>query len=234
MRIAIIGAMVPEVELLCERIGSCETSVHAGKEFYEGTLEGASVVLTACGVGKVAAAARTQAMIDFFSPDCIIFTGIAGALQQGIEIGDMVVSTDCVQYDVNVGVFDYPRGLIPGFDQVGFAADPALRALAVEAIHAAAPQTRVIEGRISTGDQFVDGAEMSGFIVREFGALCCEMEGAAVAQVAVQCGVPFVVIRAISDKADDESGVVYSQNEVAVSHQGADVVREMCRRLARQ
>ena len=131
MRIAIIGAMVSEVELLRERIDGRTTSAHAGKEFYTGTLGGADVVLTACGVGKVAAASRTQAMIDIFSPDRIIFTGIAGALDPRIEIGDIVVSTDCVQSDVNVGVFDYPLGLVPGFDKVGFDADPAMRRLAL-------------------------------------------------------------------------------------------------------
>ncbi|MBQ3340048.1 MAG: 5'-methylthioadenosine/adenosylhomocysteine nucleosidase [Atopobiaceae bacterium] len=232
MRIAIIGAMVSEVELLRERIEGRTTSAHAGKEFYTGTLGGADVVLTACGVGKVAAASRTQAMIDVFSPDRIIFTGIAGALDPRIEIGDIVVSTDCVQSDVNVGVFDYPLGLVPGFDKVGFDADPALRALAVEAIHAAAPSTKVYEGRVATCDQFVNGVDQRDFIVREFGAVCCEMEGAAVAQVAVQCGIPFVVIRAISDKANDDSAVDYPAFEVVASHQGADVVCEMCRRLA--
>ena len=232
MRIAIIGAMVSEVELLRERVENRITSMHAGKEFFMGSLCGADVVLTACGVGKVAAASRTQAMIDIFSPDCIIFTGIAGALDPRIEIGDFVVSTDCVQSDVNVGTFDYPLGMIPGFNSVGFNADPGLRSLAVEAIRTAAPSTQVYEGRIATCDQFVTDKNKTEFIVREFGALCCEMEGAAVAQVAVQCGIPFVVIRAISDKANDDSAVDYPAFEIIASHQGADVVCEMCRCLA--
>ena len=232
MRIAIIGAMVSEVELLRERIEGRTTSDHAGKEFYTGTLGGADVVLTACGVGKVAAASRTQAMIDVFSPDRIIFTGIAGALDPRIDIGDVVVSTDCVQYDMSVSVFDYPLGLVPGFEKIGFDADEKLRALAVESVRAATPEVGVFAGRIATGDQFVASSEQKTFIHDTFDALCCEMEGAAVAQVAVQCGIPFVVIRAISDKANDDSAVDCPAFEVIASHQGADVVCEMCRRLA--
>ena len=232
MRIAIIGAMVSEVELLRERIEGRTTSDHAGKEFYTGTLGGADVVLTACGVGKVAAASRTQALIDHFSPTHIIFTGIAGSLDARIDIGDVVVSTDCVQYDMGVSVFDYPLGLVPGFEKIGFDADEKLRALAVESVRAATPEVGVFEGRIATGDQFVASSEQKTFIHDTFDALCCEMEGAAVAQVAVQCGIPFVVIRAISDKANDDSAVDYPAFEVIASHQGADVVCEMCRRLA--
>ncbi len=232
MRIAIIGAMVSEVELLRERIEGRTTSDHAGKEFYTGTLGGADVVLTACGVGKVAAASRTQALIDHFSPTHIIFTGIAGSLDARIDIGDVVVSTDCVQYDMSVSVFDYPLGLVPGFEKIGFDADEKLRALAVESVRAATPEVGVFEGRIATGDQFVASSEQKTFIHDTFDALCCEMEGAAVAQVAVQCGIPFVVIRAISDKANDDSAVDYPAFEVIASHQGADVVCEMCRRLA--
>ena len=232
MRIAIIGAMVSEVELLRERIEGRTTSDHAGKEFYTGTLGGADVVLTACGVGKVAAASRTQALIDHFSPTHIIFTGIAGSLDARIDIGDVVVSTDCVQYDMSVSVFDYPLGLVPGFEKIGFDADEKLRALAVESVRAATPEVGVFEGRIATGDQFVASSEQKTFIHDTFDALCCEMEGAAVAQVAVQCGIPFVVIRAISDKANDDSAVDYPAFEVIASHQGADVVCEMCRRRA--
>ena len=232
MRIAIIGAMVSEVELLRERIEGRTTSDHAGKEFYTGTLGGADVVLTACGVGKVAAASRTQALIDHFSPTHILFTGIAGSLDARIDIGDVVVSTDCVQYDMSVSVFDYPLGLVPGFEKIGFDADEKLRALAVESVRAATPEVGVFEGRIATGDQFVASSEQKTFIHDTFDALCCEMEGAAVAQVAVQCGIPFVVIRAISDKANDDSAVDYPAFEVIASHQGADVVCEMCRRLA--
>ena len=189
-------------------------------------------MLTACGVGKVAAASRTQALIDHFSPTHIIFTGIAGSLDARIDIGDVVVSTDCVQYDMSVSVFDYPLGLVPGFEKIGFDADEKLRALAVESVRAATPEVGVFEGRIATGDQFVASSEQKTFIHDTFDALCCEMEGAAVAQVAVQCGIPFVVIRAISDKANDDSAVDYPAFEVIASHQGADVVCEMCRRLA--
>ena len=233
MKIAIIGAMVPEVELLRDRIEDMQTSTYAGNEFFEGTLAGAPVVLTACGVGKVHAATRTQALIDHFSPTHIIFTGIAGSLDARIDIGDVVVSTDCVQYDMSVSVFDYPLGLVPGFEKIGFDADEKLRALAVESVRAATPEVGVFEGRIATGDQFVASSEQKTFIHDTFDALCCEMEGAAVAQVACVNKIPFVVVRAISDKADDSAAMDYPELELKASHQSAVMVEEMCRRLAR-
>ena len=232
MSIAIIGAMVPEVELLHERIVSAKTSVHAGCEFYEGTLEGAPVVLAACGVGKVNAASRTQALIDAFKPSCIIFTGIAGSLDARIDIGDIVVSTDCVQHDFTSGPLGFEPGQIPGLETVGLAADEGLRKLAIASVHAAAPGIKVFEGRVASGDQFIQSFEQKEFITSTFGALCVEMEGGAVAQVALLNEVPFVVLRAISDKADGSAEMDYPAFETMASHQGADIVCEMCRRLA--
>lgn len=233
LKIAIIGAMVPEVELLRDRIKGMRTSSHAGNEFFEGTLAGAPVVLTACGVGKVHAAARTQAMIDRFAPTHIIFTGIAGAIDERINIGDVVVSTDCVQYDVSLTAFDRVPGLVPGFKEVGFAADERLCELAVASIHAVTPEVKVFKGRIATGDTFVASSRQKRSIQETFGALCCEMEGAAVAQAACVNKIPFVVVRTISDKADDAAVDDYPAFEVKASHQGAVMVEEMCRRLCR-
>lgn len=231
MKIAVIGAMVSEVELLRERIEGVQACTYAGNEFYEGTLAGVPVVLTACGVGKVNAAARTQAMIDRFEPTHIVFTGVAGSLDARVGIGDVVVSTDCVQHDYDVRVLGVERGQVAGFDTVGFEADPDLRAQAVAAFHAVSPSTKVVEGRVASGDQFVNSAEQKADIASAFGALCCEMEGAAVAQVACINRIPFVVIRAISDKADGSAHVDFATFEIAASHQGADAVQELCRRL---
>lgn len=231
-RVALIGAMEPEVELLRERLRHVRVEAHGRRDYYEGMLEGIPVVLAACGIGKVSAAACAQALIDRFAPTHLIFTGIAGSLDARIDIGDMVVSTDCVQHDFDVGGFGYPKGQIPGYDTLGFEADAELRTLAVEAVHAVAPGTSVFEGRVASGDQFVSSSAQKELIATTFGALCCEMEGAAVAQVAHLNGLPFVVLRAISDKADGLAGVDYPNFELIASHQGADVVSEMCRRLA--
>ncbi len=231
--IAVIGAMESEVELLRERMHLAVEHVHAGKRFYEGTLEGVSLVLAACGVGKVHAASCAQALIDRFQPTLIIFTGIAGSLDARIDIGDIVVSSDCVQHDFFAGPLGCAHGQIPGFNAVGFEADAELRACALASIRAAAPHARAFEGRIASGDRFIGDAARKERIVRTFGALCCEMEGAAVAQVAVLNELPFVVLRAISDKADGSADMDYPAFEVAAAHQGADVVCEMCRRLAR-
>lgn len=232
MKIAIIGAMESEVELLRERLQYVRVESYGSRDYYEGMLEGAPVVLVACGIGKVSAAVCAQTLIDRFGPTHLIFTGIAGSLDARIDIGDMVVSTDCVQHDFNVGEFGYPKGQIPGYDTLGFKADAELRKLAVEATRAVSSDISVFEGRVASGDQFVSSSAQKEFIATTFGALCCEMEGAAVAQVAYLNELPFVVLRAISDKADGLAGIDYPNFEVIASHQGADVVGEMCRRLA--
>ena len=231
MKIAIIGAMVPEVELLRDRIEDMQTSTYAGNEFFEGTLAGAPVVLTACGIGKVHAATRTQALIDHFSPTHIIFTGIAGSLDARIDIGDIVISTEALQHDMDATQFGYPLGQIPRMETLAFPADEKMVSLAKAACEKVNPEIKVFTGRVVTGDQFVASKEVKDRIKTNFDGLCTEMEGAAIAQAAWLNEIPFVIIRAISDKADDSAQMDYPTFERQAIIHSVRLTEEMIRNL---
>lgn len=221
MKIGVIGAMQVEAALLKERMGAYEATQALGMEFCEGTLGGKDVAVVVSGMGKVNAAACAQALIDRFGVTHLVFSGVAGSLDARIDICDVVVSTDCVQHDMDAVGLGHAPGEIPNVGTY-FKADEALRSAAVKAVHEAAPEVKVFEGRVASGDQFVSDAATKERIVRVFGALCCEMEGAAVAQVAWLNDVPFVVIRAISDKADGSAEMDYpSFMQTAANHSAA-------------
>ena len=179
------------------------------------------------GVGKVNSAVHAQLLISKFDADMLIFTGVAGSLDPKIDICDIVVSTDCVQHDVEASALGYAPGEIPYQEVSFFEADTALREAAVRAVREAAPEVHVFEGRIASGDQFVSSAEDKERIVSTFGALCCEMEGAAVAHVAWLNDVPFVVIRAISDKADGSAHMDYPTFVAQAADRSASIVTHL-------
>jgi adenosylhomocysteine nucleosidase len=207
MKIGIIGAMPEEINLLLDRMEN-RTSTHAARlDFSEGTIGGTPVVLVACNMGKVAAAVCAEILLERFGVTHLVFTGVAGSLDPSVDIGDLVISTDCVQHDMDATGLGHEIGQNPDFGITYFPADERLRAAAVSAAAVACPEVGVHEGRVATGDQFVNEPKLKDHIVETFGAMCCEMEGAAVGQVAWLNEVPFVVVRAISDKADDEGGV---------------------------
>ena len=207
MKIGIIGAMDEEIELLKEAMRDVRETRVARMCFFEGTLEGTPVVLVACFMGKVNAAVASQILIDRFGATHLVFTGVAGSLDTSIGIGDIVVSTDCVHHDVDATGLGWAPGNNPDIDMTVFPADERLRAAALRAAAAACPDVAAVEGRVATGDQFVSDCAIKERIVELFGARCCEMEGAGLAQTAWLNDVPYVVIRAISDNADDEGGV---------------------------
>ncbi len=157
----------------------------------------------------------------------LVFTGIAGSLDARIDICDIVVSTDCVQHDVDVSGLGYERGIIPNQDVSIFKADASMRAAAVRAIQEVAPDVKAWEGRVASGDQFIASPAAGEYIVKTFGALCCEMEGASVAHVAWLNDIPFVVIRAISDKADGSAEMDYPTFKVAASNRSASVIERL-------
>lgn len=206
MRVGIIGAMDQEVELLRNSlIGSTVTTV-AGMEFCAGSLGGTEVVVVKSGVGKVNAGICVQILVDRFDITNVINTGVAGSLDDSLDIGDLVVSVDCVWHDVDATPFGYRMGEIPGMGVVEFPADEAMRASALAAAFEVAPEVHAVEGRIVSGDQFVTRMDVKERLVKDFAGSCCEMEGTAIAQAAYSNGIPFVVVRAISDKpgADDQ------------------------------
>ena len=223
-RIGVIGAMANEVKTLIEEM-SCETaSTIAGMTFHEGTLSGADVVVVQCGVGKVSAAMCAQALIDRFGVTKVINTGIAGSLDNVLDIGDLVVSTDAVQHDMDAGGIGCNPGVIPFLDVLSFPADEELRTVALAAARAVAPDITARAGRIASGDQFICTAEQRKRIIDTFGARCCEMEGGAIAQVCWRNDVPYVIVRAISDKADGSSTMDYLEFEEKAARHCAAIV----------
>lgn len=231
IKVGIIGAMDSEVELLKSKVEGAHTRELAGLAFVEGTLEGVDVVVVKCGVGKVNAAMCAQALVSVFGCTRVINTGVAGSLDNRIEIGDIVVSTDAVEHDMDVTALGYAPGEHPDRRLVAFEADLGLRAAVVEAARGV-DGVSVFEGRVCSGDQFIGSVEAKKRIVSAFGGMCCEMEGAAIAHVCHVAGVPFVVVRAISDKADDSGNVDYPTFEKAAAAHCASIVLAALPRVA--
>jgi len=229
LKIGVIGAMEIEVSLLLSKMDIARKVARAGMDFSEGTLGGREIVVVRSGVGKVNAAACVQMLVDIFGVSCVINTGVAGSLDNRIEIGDLVVSSDLIHHDADAVIFGYAPGQIPGMKQVSFAADASLREKVKNAIRKADPDVGVFEGRIASGDSFISTAEKKDEIARKFHALCCEMEGAAVAQTCAINGVPFVVVRAISDKADGSVGKSYEEFEKKAAQDCARLVEYLIR-----
>ena len=229
--IGIIGAMEQEVAGLKAQMKDIKITSMASMDFYEGILEGKKVVVVRSGIGKVNAAVCTQILVDVFKTDAIINTGVAGSLNNDINIGDIVVSTDVLQHDMDVTALGYFRGQIPQMEVLAFPADKALRSLAVQACRAVNPDISVFEGRIASGDQFISSQEAKDTIISHFSAYAAEMEGAAIGQTAYLNNVPFLVIRAISDKADGSAHVDYSTFEAAAIVHSVKLTSRMIRDL---
>ncbi len=219
MKIGIIGAMEEEVAQLKEKMTDLTITTKAGMDFYDGLLLGKSVTVVRSGIGKVNACCCTQILADLFRVDCVINTGIAGSLDASIDIGDIVLCTDAVQHDVDAVAFGYPLGQIPRVPVFSFPADTALREKAHAICEKVNPEIKVHEGRVATGDQFIADKAKKDFIVTNFQAKCTEMEGSAIAQAAFNNGLPFLIIRAISDKADNSAQMDYPTFEKqAIEH----------------
>ena len=217
--IGIIGAMEEEVAELKKDMQIEETVEMAGMVFCRGTLGGKDVVIVRSGIGKVNAGICTQILADLFQVDAVINTGIAGSLKAEINIGDIVVSTDAIQHDMDATGFGYEPGVIPRMPVSCFEADKRLVKAAEDACKEAVPEVGVFAGRIVSGDQFISDRQVKNRITAQFGGMCTEMEGAAIAQAAYLNSIPFVIIRAISDKADDSATVDYPTFErQAITH----------------
>ena len=218
-RIGIIGAMDVEVNHLKKDMKMESISRKAGMEFCKGELKGQQVVVVRSGIGKVNAAVCTQILADVFGVDGVINTGIAGSLNADINIGDVVISTDVVHHDMDAVNFGYPLGQIPQMDVFSFQADEKLAEKARKVCEKVNPEIKVFRGRIVSGDQFIADKAVKKRIEQTFHGFCTEMEGAAIAQAAYLNRIPFVIIRAISDKADDSATMDYPTFEKkAVEH----------------
>ena len=219
VKLGIIGAMDVEVATLMEHAHGAVLSERAGMRFCEGTLAGMPVVIAKCG----------QVMCDLFGVTHIVNTGVAGSLDAAIDIADLVVSTDALYHDMDVTPLGYEPGQLPGMDCLAFPADPALRAAIEHAAAVAAPDVHVFSGRVVSGDQFIASSQAKERLAQEFGGMCCEMEGAAIAHACHVNGVPFAVVRAISDKADGSAEMAYPEFEASSAVRCAAVVEELCR-----
>lgn len=226
-KIGIIGAMEIEVERLKQDMAVQRSVVRARMEFFEGELKGRPVVVVKSGIGKVNAAVCTQILIDDFQVEAVINTGIAGSLNPEINIGDIVISTDVVHHDMDAVNFGYELGQIPQMDVFSFQADQKLIEQAEEVCARVNPEIRSFQGRIVSGDQFVADKQVKERIVNTFHGLCTEMEGAAIAQASYLNGIPFVILRAISDKADDSASMDYPTFERKAAEHCVNLVEGM-------
>lgn len=227
-RTAVIGAMDEEVEALLAGLVDRRTVALGPFEAQLGTLEGKAVAVARCGIGKVNAAALCTALL-LAGAERVVFTGVAGAVDERLRVGDLVVASDAVQHDVDVTALGYAVGEVPG-DGVAWPADPSLRDLALAAA-GEIDGVGVHLGRIASGDRFVADPQRVAWIRDAFGALCAEMEGAAVAQVCARWGVPYAVVRSISDTADGAAGTDFRSFTPLAAGRAKRVVRGILRRL---
>lgn len=231
-KLGIIGAMSIEVENLKGLMTELTVAEKAGMEFYEGLLEQLPCVVVQCGVGKVNAAMCVQILCDCFAVTHIVNTGVAGSLCAELDIGDFVISKDAIYHDFDCSVINpnYTVGQVPGLPVRSFAADQeliALAAAAAEQVYAGHSKL----GTVASGDQFVCDKALKERIIANTGALCTEMEGAAIAHAAWRNGVPFVVIRAISDKADDSAQMDYPTFEKIAAERCSAVTRALAKAM---
>lgn len=227
VKVGIIGAMELEVSALKGQLAGIKIKKKAGMEFCEGQICGVDVVVVRCGIGKVNAALCVQILCDDFGVSHIINTGVAGSLNNDLNIGDILISKDAVHHDVDVTIFSYKIGEVPQLGIREFPADAGLISAAEKAIKEKQPDLNYRVGRVASGDQFISSSEVKERIIKNFEADCAEMEGASIAHGAYLNGIPFVIIRAISDKADGSAEQDYPSFEKAAAAHCAKLVADM-------
>jgi adenosylhomocysteine nucleosidase len=230
MIIGIIGAMSEEVEILKKEMTVGNKEIKAKMEFFSGNLWGNQVVVVTCGIGKVNAAVCTQVLVDDFKVDKVINVGVAGGIGEHIYPGDVVIATDLVQHDMDTSAFGDKLGQIPRMDTFDFKCDAEL----VETAKAACDEVRDFKsfvGRIVSGDQFIASVEKIRWLQLEFGALACEMEGGSIAHVCYLNSIPFVVIRSISDNANNGAHMDFEKFTPIAVNNSINILRNMLKRL---
>lgn len=224
--IAIIGAMEQEIELLKNRLSNVQTHCFGTFQISEGTLHGKRIILSLSGIGKVNAAAATATVILKFTPDCVINTGSAGGLGKGLKIGDVVIGTHTAHHDVDVTAFGYVHGQVPQ-QPAQFESDEELVLMAENCSDAFEAST-VAHGLIVSGDQFIHSSDKIATIRQHFPeVLAVEMEAAAIAQTCARFETPFVVIRAISDGADEKADISFDEFLKTAAVHSAEMVDSM-------
>lgn len=228
--VGIIGAMQEEVRLLQQRLQEAAVQHHAGMMFYTGRLHGRQVVCVKSGVGKVNAAVCTQVLIARFGAEAILFTGVAGALDPSLEIGDIVISSSSMQHDMDATPLGFARGEIPYQEVYDFPSDSGLIRLAEQACGRVYPG-RCRIGKVLSGDQFIADRDAVKWMHEALNGTCVEMEGAAVAQVCHLYGIPHVIIRSMSDKADGSAHVNFEEFKGEAAEKSIAIINEMIQNL---
>ena len=225
--IGIIGAMDEEVQQIIEVMTIEKTVEKASMQFHCGILEGKQVIIVRSGIGKVNAAICSQILADMYQVSGIVNTGIAGSLRNEINIGDIVLSTDALQHDMDATNFGYAVGQIPRLDTLSFSADKELLDLALRCCGQVNPDIQTFTGRVVSGDQFISDKAKKQWLIETFDGACTEMEGAAIAQAAYLNKIPFLIIRAISDKADDSASEDYPVFEAKAIRHSVNLLTKM-------
>ncbi len=230
MKIAVIGAMEEEVELLREKMDVHKAEVIAHCEYFIGTLQGKEVVLSKSGIGKVNAAMATAILFERYNPDVVVNTGSAGGYNSELKIGDLVISSEVRHHDVDVTAFGYKYGQVPQLPEA-FKADASMIEIA-EAAARSIEGVQAVKGLIATGDTFMSDPDKVEFVRGKFPDIqAVEMEGAAIAQVAYQFDIPFVIIRSLSDIAGQKSEISFDKFIEKASVNSANLVMEMIKGL---
>ena len=232
-RIGIIGAMELEVITLKSLMNIEHIIKKASLTFYEGKLEGKDVILVQCGIGKVNSAICAQILISEFNVDAVVNTGVAGAINSSLDVNDIVISTEAIQYDVDARAFGYKKGQIPQMDNSVFKADERLINAAYESSLDKVKDKgfKIVKGRVATGDIFISSKELKEELANDFNAYCGEMEGAAIAHACYLNNVPFVIIRAMSDKADGSANITYDEFVIEAAENSKDIVLKMLKAI---
>ncbi|WP_195266727.1 MULTISPECIES: 5'-methylthioadenosine/adenosylhomocysteine nucleosidase [unclassified Clostridium] len=230
MILGIISAMAEELELLLKDMSIEKETKKANMTFYKGTLGDKNIIAVVCGIGKVNAAICTQILISEYGVSSVINVGVAGGIGKDIYPGDVVVGTDLVQHDMDTTVFGDPHGQIPRLDTFSFKCDDKL----VKAALAACEEIKEINtfsGRIVSGDQFISSVEKIQWFEKEFNAISCEMEGASIAHVCYLNNIPCVVIRSISDNANNGAHMDYEKFIPIAVRNSTKILRKMIQNL---
>lgn len=229
--IGIIGAMDEEVNAIIEKMTNVESKEKAGMTFNRGTLEGKEAVVVRSGIGKVNAGLCTQILVDDYKIDAVINTGIAGSLKNQIDIGDIVLSSDALYHDMDATGFGYDFGVVPRMESSVFKGDVRLINLAKECCERVNPDINVHIGRVVSGDQFISDKAKKDWINEHFDGYCTEMEGAAIAHAATLNNIPFLIVRAISDKADNSATMDYGEFEKKAIIHSVNLIMEFVKNM---
>ncbi|WFQ78351.1 5'-methylthioadenosine/S-adenosylhomocysteine nucleosidase [Xenorhabdus sp. SF857] len=232
MKIGVIGAMEQEVTLLRDQIEDLQTLSRGGCEIYTGKLNGVDIALLKSGIGKVSSALGTTLLIEHCQPDIVINTGSAGGLDPNLKVGDIVVSEEVRYHDADLTAFGYESGQMAQCP-AAFIADDKLIALAEKCIQSL--NLNAVRGLVCSGDAFINGSEPLARIRATFPQVAAvEMEAAAIGHVCHQYHIPFVVVRAISDVADQESHISFDEFLVVAAHESTRMVNAMLTELSKQ